>query len=97
MSKDTQVSAFISRETRDELEQLVRSRGLKKAYVIEQALRHHLRALQELPDDAIIPPVLVLTRTSFQGVVKRLRKPGKPTAALRRLMKGKFVSDEGLH
>lgn len=37
----TQISANVSPETRDLLERYVRARGLKKGFVIEQALLHH--------------------------------------------------------
>ena len=40
----TQISAFISDTTSSELDRYTEARGLKKGYVIEQALRHHLRA-----------------------------------------------------
>ena len=69
------------------LDRHVRATGIKKGYLIEAALRHHLRALQELPADVIIPPRIVLTRRSFEEVVKRLRSPGQPTQALRDLMR----------
>lgn len=87
MARAIQISAPISKETKDLLEQHVKSTGVKKGHVIESALRHHLRALQELPADVIIPPRIVLTRRSFQQLVQRLRSPGKPTRALRDLMR----------
>lgn len=70
------------------LERHVKTTGVKKGHVVESALRYHLRALQELPSDVIIPPRIVLTRRSFEQLVKRLRSPGQPTQALRDLMRG---------
>jgi hypothetical protein len=52
----------------------------------EQALRHHLQALQELPADNIVRPKLVITRKSGEALLKRVEK-GKPTQALRDLMR----------
>ena len=86
--KDLQISAYISRDTREELERLARSRGLKKGFVIEQALRHHLQALREIPEEFIIPPTLVVSKDSFGRILKSLRSPRKPTSALRNLMRG---------
>ena len=63
MSTTTQVSAYISEETKAEVEAYVKRRGVKKAYLIEQALQHHLQALREIPEDLIIPSRLVLTET----------------------------------
>ncbi len=88
MSRAIQISAPISKETKDLLEEHVKTTGVKKGHLIESALRHHLRALQELPADVILPPRIVLTRRSFEQVVERLRSPGKPTKALRDLMRG---------
>jgi hypothetical protein len=87
-SKTTQISAPISEETKDLLEQHVKATGVKKGYLIESALRYHLRALHELPADVLVPPRVVLTRSSFEQVVKRLRSPGKSTKELRDLMSG---------
>ncbi len=87
MSRAVQVSAPISKETKELLERHVKATGVKKGFVIESALRFHLRALQELPADLIIPPRVVLTRRSFEELVRRLRSPGKPTRALRDLMR----------
>ena len=95
--KDIQISAHISRDTKEELEKLVRSRGLKKGFVIECALRHHLQALKEIPGEFIIPPTLVVTRESFKKLLKQLKSPPKPTPELRKLMQGDPVSEDGLY
>lgn len=88
MARATQVSAPISEETRELLEQHVKATGVKKGHFIESALRYHLRALHELPADVLVPPRLVLTRRSLEQVARRLRSPGRPTKALRDLMSG---------
>lgn len=88
MAKDVQISAVVSKETKALLERLVESTGLKKGFVVEMALRHHLQALQELPADAIIPPKIVLTRKSGEELIRRLRSPKAPTRELRKLMSG---------
>jgi len=86
MSKDIQISALVSRATKDLLERHVRATGVKKGHLVEQALRHHLQALDELPADVIVHPRLVVTRKSGQAILKELRS-GKPTDALRKLMR----------
>ena len=88
MSRATQISAPISKETKELLERQAKATGVKKGHLIESALRYHLRALQELPADALVPARIVLTRSSFERVVQRLRSPGKPTRELRDLMRG---------
>jgi hypothetical protein len=86
MEKESQISAVISQTTRDLLDRHVRATGVKKGHLIEQALRHHLQALNELPSDVIIHPKLVVTRRSGKAILKELES-GKPTKALRNLMR----------
>ena len=96
-TSETQISAFVSRDVKTRLEKVVRARGLKKGFVIERALDHHLQALQEIPEEFIIPPTLVVTRQSFAKLLKQLKSPRKPTSALRTLMRGDAVAEDGLH
>lgn len=84
-SGQTQVSAFISDSTKDALERYAEAHGLKKAYLIEEALLHHLQALRELPLDVIIPARLVLTEQSGIEVLDKVAKPRRPTKAMREL------------
>ena len=93
MAKSIQISAPISQETKDLLEEQARATGVKKGYLIESALRYHLRALHELPADVLVPARLVLTRRSFEQVADRLRSAGEPTDELRSLMRGEGDGD----
>jgi hypothetical protein len=86
MAKETQISALISESTRDRLEKHVRATGVKKGHLVEQALLHHLQALEELPADVIVHPRIVVTRESFEAVVEQL-ETAKPTRALRELLR----------
>jgi hypothetical protein len=86
MAEETQISAMVSRATRQLLDRHVRATGVKKGHLVEQALRHHLRALQELPADAVTSPKLVVTRASGEVMLKRIAK-AKATPALRRLLR----------
>jgi hypothetical protein len=54
--------------------------------MVEQALRHHLRALQELPADLIVHPRLVVNSRSGEAILRELDK-GAPTDALRELLR----------
>jgi hypothetical protein len=86
MSQDTQISALVSRTTKELLERYVRATGMKKGRLVEQALRHHLQALQELPADVIVHPRLVVTRKSGKAILDQIER-GKPAQALRALMR----------
>ncbi len=85
MNKEKQISAVISVATSELLERHVRATGIKKGYLIETALRHHLQALEELPLDAVTQPRLVVTQRSGEEILSRIRSP-RPTKALRKLM-----------
>ncbi len=86
MDKETQISAVISQTTKELMERHVRATGVKKGHLVEQALRHHLQALQELPADVIVHPKLVVTRKSGAALLKEIEK-AKPTEALRDLLR----------
>ncbi|HKC25618.1 MAG TPA: hypothetical protein VKF32_12790 [Thermoanaerobaculia bacterium] len=83
-----QISAHISQATKRELERYAEAHGLKKGHLIEEALVHHLQALREIPDDVVVPVRIVLTPKSFARVSGLVKRPRKPTAAMRSLMKG---------
>ena len=85
---DTQISAHISAETKDQVERYASAHGVKKGALVEQALLHHLRALHELPADILIAPRLTLSEPSFARVAQALATPRRPTKALRALIAG---------
>ena len=84
--KETQISAQISETTRQAMERYVRRAGVKKGYLIEQALLHHLQALEELPAEYIVRPRLVVSRKTGTELL-RAAEPAEPTPALRDLMR----------
>ncbi len=88
MSMSTQVSAYISEETKAQVEAYVERHGVKKGYLIEEALRHHLQALREIPEDLIIPTRLVLTGEAMVQIAERIAGEDQPTEALRTLLRG---------
>ena len=87
--RETQISAYISEETREKVERYVEAHGVKKGFLIEEALLHHLRALEELPPDVIIPPRIVLEDASWDEVAARVKKPRRRTKPFRDLMAGR--------
>jgi len=88
MSDESQISATISAATKERLDRFTASHGLKKNYVVEQALLYFMEARRELPDEALVPARLMLEDEAFDRVVGRLEQPPAPTAALRELMRG---------
>jgi hypothetical protein len=91
---ETQISTYISETTKQQIERYAEAHGVKKGHLIEEALLYHLQALRELPADITIPPRVVVTAASFEKVVELVKKPRRPTKALRDLMAGKPVRGE---
>jgi len=91
---ETQISTYISESTKKQLERYAEAHGVKKGFLVEEALLHHLQALRELPADIMIPPRITLTSKSFGTVAALLKKPRRPTKALRDLLAGKRVDGE---
>jgi uncharacterized protein (DUF1778 family) len=82
----TQISAEISESTRELLERYARNTGIKKGFLIEQAVLDYIRALEQLPSDILVPAKIVLSDQSAKKVVAHMKRPPKPAARLRRLM-----------
>jgi hypothetical protein len=94
MAAETQISAFISESTKQQVERYADSHGVKKGALVEEALLHHLQALRELPSDIVIPPRLKVTASSFKAVVGLVAMPRRPTKAMRDLMAGKRTDEK---
>jgi len=88
MSDQSQISATISAATKEKLDRFTESNGLRKNYVVEQALLYFMQARSELPDEALVPVRLVLDDEAFDRIVALLEHPPAPTEGLRELMRG---------
>jgi hypothetical protein len=83
-----QISAEISEGTRELLERYSRAHGVKKQFLIENALLHHIQALEELPATVIIPPRLIVSTASGHKIAELLSNKQKPSKDLLELMRG---------
>ena len=83
-----QISAEISPGTKLLLERYSRAHGIKKQFLIESALLHHIQALEELPAGIIIPPRLVVSAASGRRLAAVVGKKQTPTSDLVELMRG---------
>lgn len=88
MPAEAQVSATISAATKEKLDRFTEQLGLKKNFVVEQALLFFMEARRELPDEAFVPTRLVLDDEAFDRLVARLEGNEPPTSALVELMRG---------
>ena len=80
----TQISAYISNETKMLFEDFSLKSGQKKGFIIEQALLHYINAHKELPSDIFIPPYITVSKEVFEDIITADREP---TEALKKLMK----------
>jgi uncharacterized protein (DUF1778 family) len=85
---DAQVSATISAATKEKLDRFTEQLGLRKNFVVEQALLYFMESRRELPDEAFVPTRLVLDDERFDELVARLEGPAAPTDRLVELMRG---------
>jgi uncharacterized protein (DUF1778 family) len=88
LANQSQISASVSVTTKEKLDRFTESHGLKKNFVVEQALLYFMQARTQLPDEALVPTRLVLEDEVFDRVVDVLESPPPPTDALRTLMRG---------
>jgi uncharacterized protein (DUF1778 family) len=89
LSAQSQISATISSATKEELDRFSESHGLKKNYVVEQALLFFMKARRELPDEALIPARIVMDDKAFDRIAALVEQPPAPSKALRELMGGR--------
>lgn len=82
----SQLSAVVAESTKALLDQYADAHGVKKGHLIEEAVLHHLRALEELPDDIIVPSRLVVDEGTGSEILERLEGATEPTEAMRDLM-----------
>ncbi len=86
MRNQTQISSTISPATKKKLDHFTESRGLRKSFVVEQALLYFIESRRELPNEAFIPTRIVLDDSTFDRVTELIEKPPRPTVALRELI-----------
>jgi antitoxin component of RelBE/YafQ-DinJ toxin-antitoxin module len=86
---NAQVSATISTTTKEKLDRFTEELGLKKNFVVEQALLYFMESRRELPDEAFIPARIVVEDDELEQIVKRLEASPAPTSMLRELMRDK--------
>lgn len=60
MTKQVQLQILISEILSNRIDRHVRATGVNKDQLVEQALLHHLQALEELPAEFIVPPRVVV-------------------------------------
>ena len=82
--REVQISAVVPQYIKAELDSVSSNKGLKKAFMIEEALSHYFQALKVMPNEMIIPKRIVLSEKGAIQLEKLLKK--RSNKALRDLM-----------
>jgi len=91
-SQQIQISAHVSPETKMMMEEYVRTKGEKEAFLIETAVLHHLQALREFPEDMIIPPRIIVSEDPGRMILESLENPSEPTEVMKLLFNNDWMS-----
>ncbi len=78
-----QISAYINPETKKELEYYSKYKGMKKSFLVEEALNFHFRALREIPEMFMIPSRIIVDDIEFEKILK---SDDTPTKELKELL-----------
>ena len=79
-----QISAYIEDDINEKMERYSAAHGLKKGYLIQNALDYYLNALHEIPGSYIVPSQLTVTEENFHTIVALEEK--EPNEKLKALM-----------
>ena len=82
-----QFSAHISLAAKRRLDYLSRTTGRSRRDLIEDAIFHEARALEEIPEEFILPGRIVITAESARRVLDLIDHPPKATPSLRRALR----------
>ena len=78
-----QISAYIEDDIKEKMERYASSHGLKKGYLIQNALDYYLNALHEIPGSYIVPSQLNVTEENFKAIITlENREPNEKLKAL---------------
>jgi hypothetical protein len=79
-----QISAYIEDDIKRKMEQYSSAHGLKKAYLIQNALDYYLNALHEIPSSFIVPSHMTVNEDTFNTLLSM--EDAEPNEKLKALM-----------
>ena len=78
-----QISAYIQDATKEKMEKYSASHGLKKAFIIENAIEHYLQALYEMPKNVLVPGHFTVDLETYSKI--KTINQNEPTLKLKEL------------
>jgi len=79
-----QISAYVEEEVKERMERYAAAHGLKKGFLIQNALDHYLSALEDLPGSEIVPARITVDHESWERLLAAEDK--EPTPRLKALL-----------
>jgi hypothetical protein len=79
-----QISAYIEDDIKEKMERYSAAHGLKKGFLIQNALDYYLNALYEIPSSYIIPSHLSVSSEEFEKILELENE--EPNEKLKALM-----------
>ena len=61
-----QISAYIQDDTKQKLENYSSNHGMKKGFIIENAIEYYLQALCEFPSNIIVPSGITISEDTYK-------------------------------
>ena len=80
-----QISAYIQDDVKQKLEDYSSNHGMKKGFLIENAIEYYLQALYELPSNVIVPSNITISQDTYSKLQQLQTK--EPTDKLKELLK----------
>ncbi len=73
-----QISAYIQDDIKEKMERYSSSHGLKKGFLIENAIEYYLQALHEIPTSVLVPGSISIDEKTDEKIEQlNLKKPNK--------------------
>jgi len=72
-----QISAYIEDDIKEKMEKYSAANGLKKGFLIQNALDYYLNALHEIPSHMIVPSHMTVDEQTFNVLLHSETKPNK--------------------
>lgn len=80
-----QISAYIQDDVKEKLESYSLTHGMKKGFLIENAIEYYLQAMNDLPSSVIVPSSINISLESYKKIEQLSQK--EPTEKLKDLMR----------
>jgi len=82
-----QISAHVLPATKARLDEAARFTGLSRQAIVEDAILREVAALEEIPEEFIVPVTISLERPVAERLLRMIDNPPAPSETLRKALK----------